>query len=209
MSDGLPVPHSGTCQSTEWKVFICMTPVYVQPAEPSIILAGYRQLTPDSLTCLIKQTLEFSTRERIWIADTEHWSFHFKTPSVHPGHQNRHQWHKSVNLVGTSQRIIEACGGIFCQESRSAKVCSVTERVMWTCTDGANYTSSHTHSNANLLQLLCTLTLTNTQTESSTNKHTRRSTSTMQHMPRSTVTHHESPLSIIILLSVHLSLCLC
>lgn len=77
MSDGLPVPHSGTCQSTEWKVFICMTPVYVQAAEPSITLAGYRQLTADRLTRLIKQTLKFSTRERI--TDTEHRSFHFKT----------------------------------------------------------------------------------------------------------------------------------
>lgn len=64
----------------------------------------------------------------------------FENLNVFPGHQCV----KSVDLVGTSQRIIEAYGRIFCQESRSAKVYSVTERVMWTCTDGADYTCSHT-----------------------------------------------------------------
>lgn len=49
----------------------------------------------------------------------------FSNLSVCPGHQNRHQWHKSVNLLGISQRITEAYGGIFCEESKSAKKCTL------------------------------------------------------------------------------------
>lgn len=104
---------------------------------------GYRQPVADSLTRLIKQTLEFSTRERI--TDTEHQSFHFKTSAFVQGIRTGISGTNLLIWFARAKRIMEAYGRVFCQESKSVKVYSVTERVMWTCTDGADYcTHAHT-----------------------------------------------------------------